>query len=107
MDEDQVNRRDAVAGLGVLGALAIMLVATIFYRIINPAPPAKTSLEGLTIAAEPVETATPIASQPPAFPETAPVQLDGAASAAAFESEPSLADAEPQPGPTFVSPSGR
>jgi hypothetical protein len=107
MDEDQVNRRDAVVGLGLLGALTLMFVATIFYRIINPSPPARVSLEGMTIASDPLDSAPPLASQPPAMPEMAPVQHDGAVNAAAFGSEQSTQVVEPQPAPTFVSPSSR
>jgi hypothetical protein len=107
MDEDHVNRRDAVVGLGLLGVLTLMFVATIFYRIINPSPPARVSLEGLTIASDPLQSAAPLASQPPALPETAPVQRDRAVSAAAFGGEQSTRVDQPQPVPTFVSPSSR
>jgi hypothetical protein len=105
MDEDHVNRRDAVVGLGVLGVLTLMFVATIFYRIINPSPPARVSLDGMTIASDPLESAAPLASQPLALPEAADVQHDGAVSAAAFGSEESAQVDEPQAAPTFVSPS--
>jgi hypothetical protein len=105
MDEDHVNRRDAVVGLGLLGVLTLMFVATIFYRIINPSPPDRVSLEGMTIASEPLESAAPLASQPPALPATAPVKQDGSVSPAAFGSEPSTRVDEPQVAPTFVSPS--
>ena len=107
MDEDHVNRRDAVVGLGLLGALTLMFVATIFCRIINPSPPAKISLDGMTIAGEPLDSAAPIASQPPTLPMAAPVQSDGAVGAASFEGGPSTTGPESQPVPTFVSPSSR
>jgi hypothetical protein len=107
MDEDHVNRRDAVVGLGVLGALTLMFVATIFYRIINPAPPANVSLDGMMIATEPVETAAPLVSQPPVLPATAPILQDGEVSAAAFGGEPLHQNAETPTTPTFVPPSER
>ncbi len=106
MDEDHINRRDAVVGLGLLGVLTLMFVATIFYRIINPSPPARVSLDGMTIASDPLESAAPLASQPPALPQTAPVQRDSAVNAAAFGSEPSPQVDQPT-APTFVSPSTR
>ena len=105
MDEDHVNRRDAVVGLGLLGVLTLMFVATIFYRIINPSPPARVSLDGMTIATEQIESAAPLARQPPALPERAPVQHDSAVSAAAFGSEQSTQADQLQPVPTFVAPS--
>jgi hypothetical protein len=105
MDEDHVNRRDAVVGLGLLGVLTLLFVATIFYRIINPSPPDRVSLDGMTIASDPLESAAPLASQPPALPEMAPVLQDSAVSAAAFGSEPPTKVDQPQPVPTFVSPS--
>ena len=106
MDEDQVNRRDAVVGLGLLGGLTALLVATIFYRIINPTPPHKIVVDENMIAAESTDSAEPYAIQPPALPDSAPIPHDGAVSAAAFEAEQSATGADSQPAPTFVAPSG-
>jgi hypothetical protein len=105
MEEDQVNRRDAVVGLGLLGGLTVLLVATIFYRIINPTPPHKIVIDENMIAVESTDAAEPYAVQSPALPGAAPVQQDGAVSAAAFGSEQSTQVDQPQPAPTFVSPS--
>jgi hypothetical protein len=106
-EQDSVARRDAVAGLGLLGGLAVVLVGTIFYRIINPSPPARASLEGLTIAAEIGTTAAPLAIQLPNLPAAEPMERDGEVSAAAFTTEVTSPGASLPPTPTFIAPSGR
>ncbi len=98
MDEtESVSRRDAVAGLALLSGLMLMLVGTIFYRIVNPTPPAKVSLQGMTIAADTDETAAG---------DSAP-HRDGEVRAATFTDEPSTTEVEPRLSLPLVSPSGR
>ncbi len=106
-EQDFITRRDAIAGLGLLGGLAIVLVGTIFFRIINPSPPAKASLEGLTIAAEIGTTAAPLAIQLPDLPTAEPLEHAGEVSAAAFAAEVASPAASVTPTPTFVAPSSR
>ena len=105
-EQEGVTRRDAVAGLGLLGGLAVVLIGTIFYRIINPTPPAKASLEGLTIAAEIGTTAAPLAIQLPGVPAAEPIERDAEVSAAAFGTEVTSPGASLPTTPTFISPSG-
>ncbi|HEX6960692.1 MAG TPA: hypothetical protein VF175_02410, partial [Lacipirellula sp.] len=66
-DEIQaVNRRDALAGLGVLGVLLMALFGTIFYRIVNPSPAEKISLKDLVLAPEIEAAPAPWVSKSPA-----------------------------------------
>lgn len=54
MDEhDTIPRREAILGLGLLGALSIALVATIMYRIVHSAPRNAPPVSAPTWAAAP------------------------------------------------------
>jgi hypothetical protein len=105
MEEEHVNRRDAVVGLSLLGGLTVLLVATIFYRIINPPAPRTISLDGMTVAADPAKTPAPLATQQPALPESPSIHRDGAVAGAAFTSDVAVEDASSGAPPTFVAPS--
>lgn len=105
MEEDEaIGRRDAVLGLGLLGGLLAALVGTIFFRIVNPSAPARTSLDGLTIA---TELAEPPAWAAAAMPPVAPVRRDGDVQAAGFENAPAESHGATSPRPTFVAPGTR
>ena len=73
MEEPEViPRREAVIGLGLLGALSLALVATIVFRIVNAAP--RHALPGTSPlwAAAPLEPPTLVeATAPMAAPTTA------------------------------------
>ena len=108
MDEvETINRRDAVTGLAVLGVLLSALVGTIFYRIVNPLPTAKISLDDLALAPEISSADTAFATQLPALPPVPAAQQDGNVSSATFnkESAPPVGAAASQP--TFVAPAQR
>ena len=104
-DEIQaVNRRDALAGLGVLGVLLIALFGTIFYRIVNPSLAEKISLNDLVLAPEIEPAQVPLASQSPAPRSNTTLEQDRQVSSASFaEQNAEAADAQP----TFIAPSQR
>jgi hypothetical protein len=106
MDERQtINRRDAIGGLSLLGVLVAALVGTIFYRIVNPSPATKISLEGLAIAPEIGGLSAPFATLPAAESPRDSVQHDGRVNAAAFGDEQSAVTGGSQP--AFVQPARR
>ena len=110
MEQDEiqsVNRRDAIAGLGALGVLLIALVGTIFYRIVNPSPAEKISLEELVLAPEIEAANVPWATQfPTAQPNTA-LELDSNVSSAGFDEESQAPVNAAAAHPTFIAPAGR
>src|SRR5215213_8981642 len=105
-ERETISRRDAVAGLGLLGGLTVLLVGTIFYRIINPSPPTKLSLDGLTIAAEVGDLNAPLAQQMPGHPLIPSASGDSEIRPASFGQEQ---QASPGGGrqPQFIEPAGR
>jgi hypothetical protein len=106
MDErETINRRDAIGGLSLLGVLLVALVGTIFYRIVNPPPTTKISLEGLAIAPEIAGLSAPFAVLPAVESRRDLVQHDGQVNAAAFGDEQSAVTGGSQP--AFVPPAQR
>src|SRR5215207_3389697 len=105
-EREMISRRDAVAGLGLLGGLTVLLVGTIFYRIINPSPPTKLSLDGLTIAAEVGDLSAPVAQQLPGHAPSQSVSEGSEVRPASFGQEQ---QASPSGGtrPSFIEPAGR
>jgi hypothetical protein len=105
MDErETIHRRDAMAGLGLLAALMVGLVGTIFYRIVCPSPPTRISLEGLAIAPE-IEQ-PPLANQPQVVAPPEPVHQDGDVNAATF-GRPAPAQGGVESQPQFIAPADR
>lgn len=108
MDEiETVTRRDAVAGLSVLGALLLAVVGTIFYKILSPAPIGPATFEQLA-ATPPSETSVASGDPRPPVGTAAPAAAgtmrdDQVGVAAAYESVPGATDRE-KPAPPFVAP---
>ena len=101
-EQDQVNHREAVLGLSALGALLLALVGTIFYRIVNPLPPAKVSLDSLVIAPEPGGAAAPLATAASPRAPADGYRVDVEVSAANFGAE--VAQPAAPAGPRFTAP---
>jgi hypothetical protein len=108
MDEHEtVNRREAVTGLGLLSVLIIALVGVIFYRIVNPSPAKRISLDQLTVAPEVGVVKPPLANQPAVGAPPDMRQLDGGVSAAAFQGEQATPSLDAGARPQFIAPSIR
>jgi hypothetical protein len=108
MDErETINRRDAIGGLSLLGVLLVALVGTTFYRIVNPSPTTKISLEGLAIAPEIANSGVPFTALPAARTQQASIQHDGQVSAAGFGEEPAATGTGVGSSPIFVEPAER
>jgi hypothetical protein len=106
-EQEPVDRREAVIGLSLLSVLLLALVGTIFYRIMNPLPPTKVSLESLAIAPAPQPGEPPAATASPLASSTEAMQLDGEVSAATFGAEPTGPIPPDVAAPTFVAPTHR
>lgn len=117
-EHDVISRREAVAGLGLLGVLIAGLIGTIVFRIVHARPKPAPQPSGVEWAME----------QPPSYGETtadalAPAAADAlhatpiatvesgpsGASAAAAESAPADRVARPRidEAPRFVAPGNR
>ena len=108
MDEQlTVDRREAVVGLSLLAVLMLGLVVTIFYRIVNPAPPPKVSLDDLVIAPEPGMSAAPLATAVPVVVRGETYQVDEHVSAATFGADVSVVPEGSDVDPTFVAPASQ
>jgi len=62
MDDDAVNRREAISGLSVLGALMLSLVGVIVYRIVVAGPTKPRLLREAIVVADPSAGADDFAS---------------------------------------------
>lgn len=130
MEDDALNRKEAVAGLGIIGLLMLALVGVIVYRIVGAKPAAPRSVGETTFAAESLAPGQPVTPEPAAESVDAPVVEAQAASPipiaadSDFESVPLTsgsepaaqipaptlpppAEAEPLERPTFVAPGSR
>lgn len=130
MEDGALNRKEAVAGLGVIGLLMLALVGVIVYRIVGAKPGAPRSVGETTYAAESLAPGQPVTPQAEAGTVEAPVVDAQSASPipiaadSNFESvpltsgfEPSAeipaptlpppAEPEPLERPTFVAPGNR
>jgi hypothetical protein len=106
-EQETVDRREAVLGLSLLSVLLVALVGTIFYRIMNPLPPTKVSLENLAIAPAPQPGEPPALTAAPLASSTEAMQLDGEVSAATFGAEPTGPSHQDAAAPKFVAPTQR
>lgn len=130
MEDDALNRKEAVAGLGVLGALMLALVGVIVYRIVGAKPAAPRSFGETTLAAESLAPAQSVTPEAAAESVDAPIVDAQAASPIpiaaelSFDSVPLTSGSEPAPQipapalpppaepepferPTFVAPGNR
>jgi hypothetical protein len=103
-EQESVNRREAVLGLSALGALLLALVGTIFYRIVNPLPPTKATLDNLVIAPEPGRPAVQLGAT--VAPPAGEYRVDADVSAATFGGEVAQPAASSSAAPTFIAPGG-
>lgn len=130
MDDEIIPRRDAIAGLGLMGMLLIALVGTIVFRIVNSsrdhAGPPRRSMASVEVAPDAAAGSfasgaaseaheAPIVAEPIEFdavkpaahehqgPRSPGLESEVARPAAPSEALPQL-DSE---APRFVAPSGR
>ena len=107
MDEiETVNRRDAVTGLGVLCVLMLGLFGTIFFRIIDPRPAEKISVNDLALAPA-IATEASMTYQLPAAVEEAWPRQDGGVQAASFTEAPTSPSTPMTSPPNFIAPGER
>jgi hypothetical protein len=123
-DSEAINPREAAAGLGLIGALMVALVATFVYRtamvrptrprpavdipaLVNEASPSiEFSQEPLAPAGQESAPEATAGNEPDGPAESSPVvEIDPAAANAHAESE--APPFQPEPMPRFVAPSSR
>ena len=130
MEDDVLNRKEAVAGLGIIGLLMLTLVGVIVYRIVGAKPAAPRSVGETTYAAESLAPGQPVTPEAAAGSVDVPIVEAQAASPipiaadSDFESVPLTSGSEPAPQlpaptlpppvetgpverPTFVAPGNR
>jgi hypothetical protein len=105
MDErETVNRRDAVAGLSLIGVLTLALVGTIFYRIVAPPPPTKRPPEIATLAAQPGDIYLPLSSSAEEIATESLIQPDKEVRAAAHAEDRQASSTPVDDRPQFMPP---